>query len=79
MKITCVATTSTHEIRFFEFTRPDGRTITSFFQVVTKPDLGIGCFDFYEDAIKLFNNPPLRKAEDKINTGRFHALQLVRC
>jgi hypothetical protein len=60
MKITCIASTFTHEIRHFQFFRPDdGRLITSFFQVVQKPDTGIGCFDECEEAIELINNPPV--------------------
>lgn len=60
MKITCIASNFTHEIRYFEFIRPDdGRLITAFFQVVQKPDIGIGCFDDCEEAIDLINNPPV--------------------
>jgi hypothetical protein len=50
----------THEIRFFEFIRPDdGRLITAFFQVVQKPEIVIGCFDDCEEAIDLISNPPV--------------------
>ncbi|HCS65131.1 MAG TPA: hypothetical protein DIW64_14270 [Cellvibrio sp.] len=81
MKITCLASTFTHEIRYFEFLRPDdGRLITAFFQVVQKPDIAIGCFDDCEEAIELINNPPV--FEDtrnvmplfqlKIPTWQFH-------
>jgi hypothetical protein len=60
LKITCLASTFTHEIRYFEFTRPDdGRLITAFFQVVQKPGIGIGCFDDCEEAFELINNPPV--------------------
>jgi hypothetical protein len=60
LKITCIASTFTHEIRYFEFIRPDdGRLITAFFQVVQKPDIAIGCFDNCEEAIELINNPPV--------------------
>lgn len=58
MKITCVADNLTHEIRHFEFIRPNGILITSFFQVVRKPDIGVGCFDVYEDAVDLINRRP---------------------
>lgn len=60
MKITVVAATPSHEIRFHEFVAVNGRTITSFFQIVEKPDIGIGCFDKYEDAYELMSNPPVR-------------------
>lgn len=81
MKITCVASTFTHEIRYFEFTRPDdGRLITAFFQVVQKPDMSIGCFDDYEEAVELINDPPVLEEvknvipllQLKIPTWQFH-------
>lgn len=60
MKITCFVSTFTHEIRYFEFIRPDdGRLITAFFQVVQKPDIVIGCFDDCAEAIDVINNPPI--------------------
>ena len=66
LKITCIASTFTHEIRYFQFIRPDdGRLITAFSLVVQKPDISIGCFDDCEEAIELINNPP--KLEETIN------------
>jgi hypothetical protein len=67
LKITCLASTFTHEIRYFEFNRPDdGRLITAFFQVIQKPDIVIGCFDDCEDAIELINNPPVLEETENV-------------
>lgn len=57
MNISIVSSTATHEIRFFEFIAPAGWTITSFFQVIEKPDSGIGCVDTYHEALKLIGYP----------------------
>ncbi len=57
MRISIVGSTSTHEIRFFEFRAPSGWTITSFFQIVEKPDTGIGCVDTFHEALELINYP----------------------
>ena len=75
-----MASTFTHEIRYFEFIRPDGRLITAFYQVVQKPDIGIGCFEDYEKAAELINNPPVFEDTKnvipllklKIPTWQFH-------
>lgn len=53
MKISNVASTNTHDIRFFEFLTPDGFTITSFFQVVSKPNISLGCVDTYQEALDM--------------------------
>lgn len=57
MNISIVSSTTTHEIRFFEFITPTGWIITSFFQVVEKPDTGIGCVDTYHEALELIGYP----------------------
>jgi hypothetical protein len=57
LKITCLASKFTHEIRYFEFNRPDdGRLITAFFQVIQKPDIVIGCFDDYPPVLEETEN-----------------------
>lgn len=61
MKISIVAETECHEIRFFEFLTPYGRTVTSFFQVVEKPNIGIGCYAEYSDALDIMCNPPAKE------------------
>jgi hypothetical protein len=53
LKISIITSNATHEIRFFEFIAPAGWTITSFFQVVEKPDIGIGCVDSFNEALEL--------------------------
>lgn len=53
MKISNVASTDTHDIQFFEFLTPDGVTITSFFQVVAKPNISLGCVDTYQEALDM--------------------------
>lgn len=57
MNISIVSSSATHEIRFFEFIAPAGWTITSFFQVVEKPDTGIGCVDSFDEALELVGYP----------------------
>lgn len=57
MNISIVSSTDTHEIRFLEFIAPTGWTITSFFQIVEKPDTGIGCADTYQEALCLLGYP----------------------
>lgn len=57
MNISTVANTEKHEIRLFEFIAPAGWTITSFFQVVAKPDFSLGCFDTLEAAMNQIENP----------------------
>ena len=57
MKISIVSSTDTHEIRLFEFIAPAGWTITSFFQIVEKPDTGIGCVDTYHEALEATGYP----------------------
>jgi hypothetical protein len=57
MKISSVANTEKHEVRFFEFISPAGLTVTSFFQVVAKPDFSLGCFDTLEAAMSQLENP----------------------
>lgn len=52
LNISVVGSTDTHEIRLFEFIAPAGWTITSFFQVIEKPDTGICCVDTYHEALE---------------------------
>ncbi len=51
-----VLNTNTHSIKLFAFTDTHGRTITSFFQAIKKPNISLGSFDTFsqaEYAIKL--------------------------
>jgi hypothetical protein len=48
--------TTTHSIKLFSFIDTRGRTVTSFFQAIKKPDISLGAFDTFsqaEYAIKL--------------------------
>lgn len=57
MKISIVTSTNTHEIRLYEFIAPAGWIITSFFQIVEKPNTGIGCVDTYHEALEAIGDP----------------------
>lgn len=57
LNISIITSTDTHEIRFFEFIAPSGLAITSFFRVVEKPNIGIGCVDTYQEALCLIGYP----------------------
>lgn len=57
MRISTVADTNNYEIRFYEFIAPAGWTITSFFQVIAKPDYSLGCFDTLDAAMSQFEPP----------------------
>lgn len=65
MEIREVEESTTHAIKFFEFVDTEGRTITSFFQAIKKPNISLGVYDTLEqarDAINLsieFNFVPL--------------------
>lgn len=56
MRISTIADTNNYEIRFYEFIAPAGWTITSFFQVVAKPDFILGCFDTLDAAMSQLEN-----------------------
>ncbi len=53
MKISTIANTDSHALKFYEFTAPTGRLITAFFQVVDKQGKSIGCRDTYDAGIAL--------------------------
>jgi hypothetical protein len=62
LKISNIAKTRYHEIRLFEFCASDGRTITSFFQVIELPNVSLGCFDTIEDAMGLIDSLSVAKS-----------------
>lgn len=57
MKVSVIAAKANHEVKFFEFVSPSGRTITSFYQVVRKSNTPIACCDSYDEAMDLLENP----------------------
>lgn len=48
MEIREVEETTTHAIKFFEFTDTQGKMITSFFQAIKKPDVSLRVHDTIE-------------------------------
>ncbi len=50
MSTRVIESSDQHEIRFVEFLDMQGRTITSYFQVISLPEKSLGCFDYIEDA-----------------------------
>ena len=55
MRIITVKTKQNYVVKFFEFTAINGRTITSFYQVVAPPNVGMCCFDTYTEAIEFMD------------------------
>lgn len=45
MRITTFASKNNYEVRLYEFISPSGWTITSFYQLMKRPDISLGCFD----------------------------------
>ncbi|WP_331352594.1 hypothetical protein [Cellvibrio sp. UBA7671] len=43
------------KINFYMFIDAKGLLITSFFQVIAKPDISLGCFDTFDEASELLN------------------------
>jgi len=50
MHIHEIENTATHTIKFIEFIDTKGRPITSFFQVIKKPNISLGVYDTLDQA-----------------------------
>lgn len=55
MKAITIVENPNRKIRLFLFINPNGRLITSFFQVLAPTDTSLGCFDTYEEAAELLS------------------------
>lgn len=55
MKVITVFENPYRRIRLFLFISPNGRLITSFFQVLAPTDTILGCFDSYDEAAELLS------------------------
>lgn len=57
MRTTTIANNGKYEVRLFEFITPTGWTITSFSQLIKIPDIVLGCFDTYDEALLWLQHP----------------------
>jgi hypothetical protein len=53
MKISVIHNSATHVIKFYSFVDNYGRQITSFYQVIKKPDTSLGAFNSLKRAQKV--------------------------